>query len=340
MAASGSQESGKGKEKIGKSGNGKKKRSSKRASSQGERVDSASAGPSPQLSTRPGETFGQALTSGLAASSRAFSPRPDTPQGGLGSSRVTVGLSQASAVLAGTSPPGPVGRSVPASTGFQEATGALQQISVGRSVPASSESAEKVTPAVREPVDRPWPATGVSGDTASTVGRLAGATCSQWGAGVELLTPADRELVDRTRPATSTSGVLASPVGRLDGATGGLLGHESVRTSVVQTTAVGRHRDSESQESDSDAGFRRAPGYKPGRATAASSEVGSDSWFDTLMSKLRPMIALMVAEPAGQQQSASTHTHIHTYLPRFPLRRAWQVLFLQPCGPLHLSRCP
>ena len=197
--------SGKGKRIIGKYGKGKVKRSSQRASSQGERVDSASAGPSPNLSTRPGETFEQALTSGLAASSQVFSPRPDTPPGGLGSSRDTVGLLQASAVLAGTSPPGPVGRSVPASTGFQEATGALRQFSVGRSVPVISESAEKVTTAVRELVDRLRPAAGLSGDTAST-------------AGVEMFTPAVGVLVDRPRPAAGTSDT-ASTVGRLAGAT-------------------------------------------------------------------------------------------------------------------------
>ena len=171
---------------------------------------------------------------------------------------------------------------------------------------------EIFTPADRVLVDRPRPAAGTSEVSASTVGRLAGATCNQWGAGVEMFTPADRVLVDRPRPAAGTSEELASTVYRLDGATCRPTGRESVSTSGVQTTAVSRHGDSESPESDSDAGFRRAPGYEPGRATAATSEVGSDIWFETLMSKLRPMIVSMVAEPAGRQQSATyapTYTH-------------------------------
>ena len=168
------------------------------------------------------------------------------------------------------------------------------------------------TPVDRVLVDRPRPAAGTSEFSASSVGRLAGATCNQGSAGVELFTPAVRVLVDRPRPAAGTSEVLASTVYRLDGTTCKPTGRESVSTNGVQTTAVGRHGDFESPESDSVAGFRRAPGYKPGRATAATSEIGSDIWFETLMNKLRPMIVSIVAEPTGRQHSASyapTYTH-------------------------------
>ena len=158
-----------------RSGGEGRKRSSTGVSSKGERVDSAFAGPSPNLSTRPGETANQALAFGLVARSSAVSPRPELP---LGSLEIR--------------PPGPG-----LGSESQEAKGKLSQLSVKHfslavrelddrlcpavcSLDASTVGHTAVgtgvdlfTPAVRKLDDRLRPAACLSGDTASTVGLTA-----------------------------------------------------------------------------------------------------------------------------------------------------------------------
>ena len=49
-------------------------------------------------------------------------------------------------------------------------------------------------------------------------------------------------------------------------------------------------------------------------------QTSDQSWFETLVVKLRPLIALVAAEQSSQQQpraEAPQHTHTHTHLPGF-----------------------
>ena len=81
-----------------------------------------------------------------------------------------------------------------------------------------------------------------------------------------------------------------------DGRTpGGSMGppQDPTFASVVASGRV--RRVSDSADSDSDAGYRRDAGYRPGALTVDPLQ-GSEAWLDLLVAKLRPVIVGVVAE--------------------------------------------
>ena len=147
---------GGGKGKEAKGGKGKKR---SKAASKGESSDLAFASPRPKLSTGPGENRGPAAVS--------FSPRPDLPQGGLGSFSVAVGRSTPVISATETSPLVPVGRSTPVISGSQGTPEEISQVSAGRSTPAIAEARESTSQILSDPVGRRPPATSGPFDSAS-----------------------------------------------------------------------------------------------------------------------------------------------------------------------------
>ena len=78
----------------------------------------------------------------------SFSPRPDLPQGGLGSFSVAVGRSTPVISATETSPLVPVGRSTPVISGSQGTPEEIPQVSAGRSTPAIAEARESTSQSI------------------------------------------------------------------------------------------------------------------------------------------------------------------------------------------------
>ena len=67
-------------------------------------------------------------------------------------------------------------------------------------------------------------------------------------------------------------------------------------------TWAGDHQGvSDSPESDSDCGFGRLSGYRPGTSAEAQPAIGSDAWMDRLVGKLRPVMVAIAAEHLSAQ---------------------------------------
>ena len=146
----------------------------------------------------------------------------------------------------------------------------------------------------RNLTDRPRPAVGDSVVWANTVSRLDGVTCGPIGHTSKLATPATRKFVDRLRPAAEVSGASASTTVRLSEAVCRPTGHGSAASSGVRSTAVSRREELQSSKSDLN-----------------TPDIGSDSWFENLVVKLRPLIASVVADRPSERQSV-TITPQHT----------------------------